>query len=309
MIYTVTFNPALDYVLQVPHFRPGHTNRAAAEELQVGGKGINVSLVLKALGVESTALGFLAGDTGELLRRRLEVLGVRTDFVPLPSGFTRINVKLKSDGETELNGRGPDIPQASLDALLAKLDHLAAGDTLVLAGSIPQSLPHDVYEHTLVRLDGKGVRSVVDATGPLLDRVLPYHPFLVKPNHLELGELVGRELDPLDRKGLTAAARTLQGRGARNVLVSLAQHGALLCAEDGQVYTQGAAVGELKNSVGAGDSMVAGFLAGFDRGGFPEALLLGSAAGGATAFSPRLATGAEIERIYRQLSERKMSIL
>lgn len=305
MIYTVTFNPALDYLMRIQSFVPGKTNRADAEELQVGGKGINVSLVLRQLGVESVALGFLAGYTGELLRQWVETLGVRTSFVTLPAGMTRINVKLKNGVETEINGRGPDIPPAALEALFAKLDGLTEGDTLVLAGSIPATLPPDVYERALARLEGRGVRYVVDATGPLLENVLPFRPFLIKPNHHELGELAGKELDPGDTAALVSAAQALQKKGARNVLVSLAGDGALLVAEDGQVFAQAAARGTLRNSVGAGDSMVAGFLAGYERGGYAEALRLGTAAGGATAFSPRLATKEEIETVYRQITETK----
>lgn len=301
MIYTVTFNPALDYVMRLPSFLPGETNRASGEELQVGGKGINVSYILGQLGQESVALGFLAGDTGELLRQRVERMGVKTDFVTLPAGETRINVKVKGQVETELNGRGPDIPAPSLEALFNKLDALRAGDTLVLSGSVPVSLSPHTYEDILKRLSGRGVRCVVDATGELLLNSLPFHPFLVKPNHQELGEMVGRELDPGDLPALTQAARELQGRGAENVMVSLGSHGALLAAADGEVYVQRTPVGTLKNSVGAGDSTVAGFLTACDRG-YADALRLAVAAGSATAFSLGLATKEEIDAAYRQIS-------
>lgn len=300
MIYTVTFNPALDYVMRMPSFLPGETNRAQGEELQVGGKGINVSYILGQLGQESVALGFLAGDVGELLRRRVEKMGVKTDFVTLPSGETRINVKVKGQVETELNGRGPDIPPQSLKALLSKLDALKEGDTLVLSGSVPVSLSSHTYEDILKRLDRRGVRCVVDATGALLLNALPFHPFLVKPNHQELGEMVGRDLSPDDLPALSAAARELRERGAENVMVSLGSHGALLAAADGKVYTQKTPTGTLKNSVGAGDSTVAGFLTAWDKG-YEEALRLAVAAGSATAFSLGLATKAEIEAAYRQL--------
>lgn len=305
MIYTVTFNPALDYVLRVGSFLPGQTNRAEEEELQVGGKGVNVSLILRQLGVESVALGFLAGYTGSILRQWLEDSGVRADFVTLPAGMTRINVKLKSGVETEINGRGPDIHAAALDALFHKLDALRPGDTLVLAGSIPASLPPDIYERVLARLEGREIRFVVDATGKLLENVLPFHPFLIKPNHHELGELVGKTLDPHDPQALVEAAQTLQKKGAGNVLVSLAGDGAVLITQEGRLLTQAAAQGTLKNSVGSGDSMVAGFLAGYDRGGYEEALRLGTAAGGATAFSPRLATREEIDNVYQQIVAKK----
>ena len=300
MIYTVTFNPALDYVMRMSSFLPGETNRAEAEELQIGGKGINVSFILAQLGRESVALGFLAGDTGELLRRRVEATGIQTDFIFLPAGQTRINVKIKGQVETELNGRGPDIPAPSLEALYAKLNALTEGDTLVLSGSVPASLSPHTYEEILRRLSGRSVRCVVDTAGELLLNVLPLRPFLVKPNHRELGELMGRELDPGDTPALSRAARELQGRGAENVLVSLGPHGALLSAADGEIYVQKAPAGILKNSVGAGDSALAGFLTACDRG-YAEALRLAVAAGSATAFSLGLATRAEIDGAYRQL--------
>lgn len=300
MIYTVTFNPALDYVMRMPSFLPGETNRAQEEELQVGGKGINVSYILGELGQESVALGFLAGDVGELLWQRVEKMGVKTDFVTLPAGETRINVKVKGQAETELNGRGPDIPPQSLEALLSKLDALKEGDTLVLSGSVPVSLSGHTYEDILKRLDRRDVRCVVDATGELLLNALPYHPFLVKPNHRELGELVGRELAADDIPSLSAAARELWERGAENVMVSLGAYGALLAAADGKIYTQKAPTGTLRNSVGAGDSTVAGFLTAYERG-YIDALRLAVAAGSATAFSLGLATKAEIEATYRQL--------
>lgn len=300
MIYTVTFNPALDYVMRLPSLLPGRTNRADGEELQVGGKGVNVSYILGQLGRESVALGFLAGDTGELLRRRVEEMGVKTDFVTLPTGQTRINVKVKGQEETELNGRGPDIPPQSVEELFTKLDALKAGNALVLSGSVPVSLSPHTYEDILKRMAEKTVRCVVDATGELLLRALPHRPFLVKPNHQELGEMVGRELAPDDIPALSAAARELRERGAENVMVSLGKHGALLAAADGEIYVQKTPTGALKNSVGAGDSTVAGFLTACGRG-YAEALRLAVAAGSATAFSLGLATKEEIDGAYRQL--------
>lgn len=300
MIYTVTFNPALDYVMHMPSFLPGETNRAQAEELQVGGKGINVSYVLDQLGQESVALGFLAGGVGELLRQRVEHMGVRTDFISLPTGETRINVKVKGQEETELNGRGPDIPAQSLEALFARLDALKMGDTLVLSGSVPASLSSHTYEDILKRLSSRGVRCVVDAAGELLRNTLPCRPFLVKPNHQELEELVGQDLASDDISALTQAAQELRRQGAENVMVSLGAYGALLAAADGKSYTQRAPTGTLRNSVGAGDSTVAGFLTAYDRG-YPDALRLAVAAGSATAFSLGLATKAEIKAAYRQL--------
>ncbi len=303
MIYTVTLNPALDYVMHIFHLTPGGTNRAQREELQIGGKGINVSLILRQLGIESVALGFLAGDTGELLLRRLTDTRVKSDFVFLPDGMTRINVKLKGTAETELNGQGPPIPPEALQCFFHKLDQLREDDTLILAGSIPPSLPPDTYEQALSRLAGKKVRCAVDAAGELLARVLPFRPFLIKPNHHELEELIGETLNPKDNLALIRAAQSLQHKGARNVLISLAQYGSLLVSEEGKAYPQPAAAGTLQNSVGAGDSMVAGFLAGYDSGSYEEALLLATAAGGATAFSPRLATKDEIQAVYRQLKK------
>ena len=260
-----------------------------------------MSIVLAQLGMENTALGFLAGDTGELLRARIEKVGVKTDFVFLPAGYTRINVKIKGQVETELNGRGPDIPPSAVEELWAKLDRLKEGDTLILSGSIPFSLSPHTYEDILKRLSGRGIRFVVDATGDLLAYSLPYRPFLVKPNHQELGELVGRELAPDDLPALTEAAQELRQQGTQNVMVSLGKHGALLAAQDGKAYVQKAPAGQLKNSVGAGDSTVAGFLTAWEKG-CEEALRLAVAAGSATAFSLGLATREEIEAAYRQLS-------
>lgn len=302
MIYTVTFNPALDYAVYLDSFELGATNRTTREELRCGGKGINVSIVLRNLGVESRALGFLAGFTGETIRAWLTELGVASDFITLPGGMSRINVKLKLDGETEINGQGPDITPGALETLYGKLEKLREGDTLVLAGSIPATLPDDVYERILARLEGRGVRFVVDATGELLLNVLRYRPFLVKPNHEELSEMCGTVLDSADTAGIRACARALQEKGARNVLVSMAGAGALLVTEDGQCIRQAAARGELVNSVGAGDSMVAGFLAGFQRtGDYRAALRLGAAAGGATAFSAALATRSQVEAVLETL--------
>lgn len=291
MIYTVTFNPAIDYVMRLPVLRPGETNRAVTSQIQFGGKGVNVSCVLRELGVENTALGFVAGFTGNALAEHLSALGVRTDFIRLPEGNTRINVKLKtSEGstkETEINAAGPAIPDACLQSLLAKLDTLTEGDTLVLAGSIPASLPRNTYSRILSRLAGKGIRFVVDAEGALLTAVLPYRPFLIKPNRVELEGIMGRDL-PTD-EDLQEAATELQRQGAMNVLVSLGGDGALLLDEHGTVHRCPAHAIPPVNTVGAGDSTVAGFLAGADRG-YGYALRLGMACGGATAGAEGLAT-------------------
>lgn len=302
MIYTVTFNPAIDYVIWLDHLEPGSINRAGQELIQFGGKGINVSVVLGNLGVDNRALGFLAGFTGRALEQGLAQAGVQTDFIHLPEGFTRINVKVKGREETELNGRGPSIDRAALERLMEKLDCLAEGDVLVLAGSIPASLPGDIYEQILARLDGRGVLAVVDAEGELLSRVLPYRPFLIKPNSLELEGIFGRELHTPEEIRQCAAA--LREQGARNVLVSMAGDGAILLDEQGGFHQMAAPRGAVRNSVGAGDSMVAGFLAGWlATGSYHQALRLGTATGSATAFADGLATREAVETLLNALPE------
>lgn len=293
MVYTVTFNPALDYVVRMADFRAGGINRTEREDVQFGGKGINVSTVLSHLGVESIALGFLAGFTGQALEKGLRKNGIRTDFIWLPEGLTRINVKIKSGEETEINGQGPAIPAEALEELFGKLDRLRNGDVLDLSGSIPASLPDDVYQRILQRLEGRGILTVVDATRELLCAVLPYRPFLIKPNNHELGEIFGQT--PVTDQEITACARKLQERGARNVLVSMAGDGSLLLDETGNCHRLGVPKGKVRNSVGAGDSMVAGFLAGWLRtGDYEAAHRLGAAAGSATAFSDGLAEERDI---------------
>ena len=301
MIYTVTFNPAIDYVVRLDApLEVGQVNRACGEDCVLGGKGINVSGVLAQLGCPSVALGFVAGETGAWLERGLAAQGLHTDFVHLENGMTRINVKIKAAQETELNGAGPDIPDEALHQLEEKLDGLTENDVLILAGSIPASLPQDVYERLLARLDGRGVRCVVDATRALLVNVLPYHPVLTQPNTPELGEIVGRKLHTDEE--IAAAARTLQEKGARNVLVSMAGDGALLLDEEGQTHRIGCPKGRVVNSVGAGDSMVAGFVAGYlQSGSYAQALRLGTACGSATAFSLGLATKEKIDELLVQL--------
>lgn len=303
MIYTVTFNPALDYVVHMSQdLAIGMTNRSDAEEIYFGGKGINVSNVLRELDLPTTALGFIAGFTGKALDEGVAASGITTDFIKLPEGNTRINVKIKAADETEINGQGPKIPDECQKALFEKLDMLKEGDTLVLAGSIPSSLPSDVYERILERLDGKGIRFVVDAIKDLLLNVLKYHPFLIKPNKQELGEMFGVEITSDDDTVLYA--KKLQEKGARNVLISMAGDGSLLVTEDGQILRQGVCKGTVKNSVGAGDSMVAGFIAGYEKSGgdYKVALNLGTACGGATAFSDGLAKKDLIDKLYKTLS-------
>lgn len=299
MIYTVTFNPAIDYVVHTEEIKLGATNRSSREEMYFGGKGINVSIVLKELGVESKALGFTAGFTGEAIEKGLSDMGIATEFVRLQKGNSRINVKIKAAEETELNGQGPDIDEAAIAALFEKLERLSEGDTLVLAGSIPSSLPSDIYERILERLSGKGIRVVVDATKALLLNVLKYKPFLIKPNKEELSELFGAELKTEEE--IERYARRLWNLGAVNVLISMAGDGALLIDEFGKTHRCGVCEGTVRNSVGAGDSMVAGFIAGAVDGDYENALRLGTAAGGATAFSDGLATKAKIAELLETL--------
>ena len=293
MIYTVTFNPSIDYIVRLEQFTAGEINRVNYEQILPGGKGINVSIVLKNLGHESTALGFLAGFTGVAMQQMLHSFGVTDDFVRLDDGFSRINVKIKAESETEINGQGPVITEDAQRALFAKLDRLASGDTLVLAGSIPNTLPDDIYERIMEHLEGRGIRIVVDATKNLLRRVLKYRPFLIKPNNHELGEMFGVELKTDD--DIVLHAKKLQEEGATNVLISMAGDGAILLTAEGVFYRSAAPKGTLVNSVGAGDSMVAGFLAGFmeSDGSYEHAFYMGVATGSASAFSPNLATREE----------------
>ncbi len=296
MIYTVTCNPAVDYVVHTGALQLGAVNRSSAEEIFFGGKGINVSLVLKELGVPSVALGFVAGFTGDAIEHGVQSKGILTDFVHLEQGFSRINLKIRSELETELNGQGPVITDTAIAALFEKLDLLSEGDTIVLAGSVPQTMPADIYARILAHLSGKQIRSVVDASGELLHHVLKFKPFLIKPNHHELGAFFGVTLCTTDEIALYA--EKLRQMGAQNVLVSMAGDGALLIDEHGRQHVCAACSGVVKNSVGAGDSMVAGFLAGVQSGDYAAALRLGTAAGGATAFSEGLAQAAEI---YKRL--------
>lgn len=300
MIYTVTFNPAIDYVVHADDMQVGAVNRSRQEEVYFGGKGINVSVVLHELGLASKALGFVAGFTGEAIEQGLRADGIETDFIHLEKGFSRINVKIKSGEETELNGQGPEIPEDKLRQLFDQLEQVQDGDTIILAGSIPASLPADVYEQILRHLSGKQVRAVVDATRDLLVNVLKYKPFLIKPNNFELGEIFGVPLkDDVDE--IVRYAGKLLEMGARNVLVSMAGDGAVLLDENGGVHACGVCKGTVKNSVGAGDSMVAGFVAGCETGDYDYALKLGTATGGATAFSEGLAKKELIAELLQQL--------
>lgn len=300
MIYTVTFNPSLDYIVEVNDFELGKTNRTKSEQILPGGKGINVSIVLKNLGIDSVALGFKAGFVGDEIEKRTKVLGVRTDFIDI-AGVSRINLKLKSIDGTEINGQGPKIDNESKELLLNKLGGLQSGDTLILAGSIPSTMPSTIYMDIMKGLQDKGVTYVVDATSNLLMNVLPYKPFLIKPNHHELGEIFNVDVQTQDEA--IPYAKQLKEKGARNVLVSMGGKGAVLVAEDGVVYKAQTPKGELVNSVGAGDSMVAGFVAGYiNTKDYEEAFKMGIASGSASAFSSDLATKSEIENLYKMVN-------
>ncbi|MCD8018764.1 MAG: 1-phosphofructokinase [Clostridiales bacterium] len=300
MIYTVTFNPALDYVVFLDEMKLGDINRSKRESIFYGGKGINVSNVLNTLGRETTALGFVAGFTGKAIEEGVASLGIHADFIHLPEGNSRINVKVKHGDETEINGQGPVITEQAIDSLFAKLDTLVEGDILVLAGSIPNTLPEDIYERILARLENKGILFVVDATKDLLLNVLKYHPFLIKPNNHELGEMFHTVCKT--KEDIEHYAKELQNMGARNVLISMAGDGAMLITEEGESFQIGTPKGKVVNSVGAGDSMVAGFIAGYlNNGSYEEALKFGTAAGSATAFSEDLTTYEMFSRMLEQL--------
>lgn len=306
MIYTVTFNPSLDYIVSVNHFRTGMVNRTEKEVIFPGGKGINVSMVLSNLGVESRALGFLAGFTGEEIRRRLAAANVKEQMIWLKNGHSRINVKLRSDEESEINSQGPKIREEALKELYGCLDRLKKGDFLVLAGSIPRSLPDTVYSEIMERIRDRGIEVIVDAAGDLLVNVLPCRPFLIKPNNHELGDIFGRNLS--EKEEILSCARKLQQMGARNVLVSMAGDGAVMIDENGETYDSPAPEGQVIGSVGAGDSMVAGFLAGYLKtGSFREGFLFGVAAGSASAFSEGLADKETVEAILGQLKDTRLN--
>lgn len=298
MIYTLTFNPSLDYIVTVPNFCSGVVNRTSEEVIFPGGKGINVSMVLKNLGYESTALGFLAGFTGEELQRQIEKKGVHAEFISVEQGMSRINVKIRREQETEINGQGPVIAEADIRKLYDKLDQLQDGDILVMAGSIPSVMPQTIYMDIMKYLQKKKLKIVVDATKELLVNVLEYHPFLIKPNNHELGEIF--RVTIREKADIIAYARKLQEMGARNVLVSMAGDGAVLATEDGAVYQAEAPEGKVVNSVGAGDSMVAGFLAGYlESESYEKAFQMGLCTGSASAFSEELATKEAVLTLLR----------
>ena len=300
MIYTITFNPALDYIVKMDEFNLGNVNRSNNEFVYAGGKGINVSIVLNNLGVKSKALGFIAGFTGEEIERRVREFGCDTEFIKLKEGMSRINVKIKADVESEINGGGPDISSEALEELYKKLDTLTAGDILVLAGSIPKTMPTDVYERIMERLQEKDVKFIVDTTGESLLKVLKYNPFLIKPNHHELGELFGVKLN--NKEEVIEYAKKLKDMGAQNVIISMAGDGAVLIDSNGGVTTSNVPKGVVKNSVGAGDSMVAGFIAGYlNSGKIEDGFKLGVATGSASAFSEGLATKDYVYELLEQV--------
>lgn len=301
MIYTVTFNPSLDYIVTVNDFKLGRVNRTCEEIMFPGGKGINVSIVLKNLGMDSTILGFTAGFTGQEIQRRVTEMGCQEDLISIPNGLSRINLKLRSNEESEINGMGPVIDDKAIQKLYQKLGALKEGDVLVLAGSIPSSMPETIYRDIMKFLEEKRVLIAVDATKDLLVNVLPYHPFVIKPNNHELGEIFHVTLT--EREDIIHYAKELQKQGARNVLVSMAGDGAILVAEDGSIYTSEAPKGKVLNSVGAGDSMVAGFLYGYlTSGDYKTAFKMGISSGSASAFSENLATKDEINTIFNTLT-------
>lgn len=303
VIYTVTFNPALDYVVHVDDLQIETVNRSHHEQIYYGGKGINISIVLKHLGLTSKALGFVAGFTGKAIEDGVKAMAIETDFIVLREGLSRINVKIKAEVETEINGQGPHVAPDELEALYKKLEVMKSGDVLILAGTIPATLPSNIYEIIMAQLSGKGVEIVVDATKDLLMNVLKYKPFLIKPNHHELRELFGEKLET--EEALISRAKELQQMGARNVLISMAGDGAILVTETEKVYKMSAPKGHVKNSVGAGDSMVAGFVASyFKKYDYKEALKFAVATGSATAFSEGLAEADLIKAVYDQLPNR-----
>ncbi len=298
MVYTVTFNPALDYVLNVKNLQSKDINRTEAEQLFYGGKGINVSVILTRLGIENEALGFVGGFSGKQLNTMLQADGIHTDFVCLKNGITRINVKIKSEQDFDINANGPEISHDELEQLFEKLNKIKRDDFLVLAGSIPPSMNNDIYEKILEKLSTKGIHFIVDATGDLLLNVLKFKPLLIKPNHHELAELFSADINNLD--DIKTYAARLQNMGAENVLVSLGKDGAALLDKNARLHISKNIPGEIKSAVGCGDSMVAGFIAGFIKtGSFEYALKLGSACGNATAFSDTLATKEEIHKILQ----------
>ena len=306
MIYTVTLNPSIDYVVNMEQLVEGMVNRVSTEHFYAGGKGINVSQILNQHGISNRALGFISGFTGNFIEGSLKEKGIDTDFIRLSEGYSRINMKIKTmTDETEINGMGPHIPKTEIDKLYRQLDLLTADDTLVLAGSIPATLPDDFYEKVMEHVRDRGVKVVVDATKNLLLNVLTYRPFLIKPNHHEIAEMFGVTISTTE--DLLQYGNRLKDMGARNVLISMGGDGAILLAENGEVYRSNVPKGVVKNSVGAGDSMVAGFIAGYEKTQcYEQALRLGAASGSATAFSSDVATAEEISALVKEIVVQKI---
>lgn len=300
MIYTITFNPALDYISQVENFEIGKINRTQTEKILPGGKGLNVSMVLKNLGIESVALGFIAGFTGEELKKRIEERGIKTDFINVKEGITRINVKISSNEETALNGNGPKITEDNIQELLEKIEKIEEEDKVILSGNIPKCINNDIYEKICARLESKKVTFIVDATRELLINVLKYKPFLIKPNKDELEETFKVKIET--KENIVKYAKELQTMGAQNVLISLGGDGAILVTTEDKVYFSKAPSGKAVNTVGAGDSMVAGFVAGYEKhGDFEQAFKMGIATGSASAFSMNLATREEVADLLKEI--------
>ena len=300
-IYTITFNPALDYISQVENFEIGKINRTQTEKILPGGKGLNVSIVLKNLGIESTALGFVAGFTGEELKTDIEQRGIKTDFVKVEKGLTRINVKISSKEETALNGNGPEVTEENIEQLLKKIDNIKSDDTVILAGNIPKCINNNIYEIICKKLEQNKVRFIVDATKELLMNVLKYKPFLIKPNREELEETFKEKIET--KEEIVEHAKRLQEIGAQNVLISLGGEGAILVTTENKEYFLNAPKGKVLNTVGAGDSMVAGFVAGYEKSGdYEYAFKVGIATGSASAFSMNLATAEEVANLLKEIN-------
>ena len=300
MIYTITFNPALDYISQVENFEIGKINRTKTEKILPGGKGLNVSTVLKNLGIESTALGFIAGFTGDELRKEIEERGIKTDFIKVEKGITRINVKISSKEETALNGNGPEITEEEINKLLEKIEKITKEDMVILAGNIPRCINNDIYEIICKTLEKNNVTFVVDATKELLMNVLKYKPFLIKPNKEELEETFKEKIET--KEEIIVHAKKLQQMGAQNVLISLGGEGAILVTTEEKEYYSKAPKGKVLNTVGAGDSMVAGFIAGYEQSGdFEQAFKMGIATGSASSFSMNLATAEEVANLLKEI--------
>jgi len=300
MIYTVTLNPSLDYYVKVDDFKEGIVNRTAYEKILPGGKGINVSLVLKNLGIRNTALGFVAGFVGKEIENRLKTIGISTDFINLKDGNSRINVKIKSDRETEINARGPRVKKSKIEDFYIKTDNLCDGDVIVFAGNIPQGIPETIYCDIMQRLSDRNIKVVVDAEKALLEKVLPYKPFLIKPNHYELGNFFGKELN--GKEEIAFYAKQLHKMGAQNVFVSMAGKGGIFVSRQEKVFYAQPPKGEVVNSTGAGDSTVAGFLAEYSKSeDFEKAFVMGLCTGSASAFSDEMATREEVEKLYQKV--------